>query len=75
MSKAIEAIIECPFYVKEGYAFITCEGLLNGTRCTHNFRSPKEKSIYENSFCAVSGGKLCPHYKNVNSLYERNLRQ
>ncbi len=72
MAKAIEGVIECPFYLKEGDGFISCEGLLKGsTTATHRFKSDDEKRSYEYDFCCVNGGKRCPHYRNLMILYER----
>ena len=47
MSKSIEGTIECPFYLEEGKNFIKCEGVLNGTVCTHNFNNNIKKREYE----------------------------
>lgn len=71
MSKFIEGMIECPFYLKEGERFISCEGLLkNSSSTTHRFKSNDEKRSYEFDLCCVDGGKNCPHYKNLMLLYE-----
>ena len=74
MPKSIEALIECPFYIKEGESFITCEGVFNGTKCTHRFANDKDKQGYEKNVCSVNCGKSCVHHKNISSLYERGLR-
>lgn len=74
MPKTIEGQIECPFYLAEGKSFISCEGILNGTKSIHRFESDKDKVGYENNVCCINGGKACPHYKIINSLYERGVR-
>ncbi len=74
MSKFIEGRIECPFYIGEGNRFITCEGILKGTRCNHKFSNNSEKNCYEENVCSSSGGKNCQHYKSLNLLYERGIR-
>lgn len=74
MSKLIERRIECPFYLNEGNRFITCEGILKGTKTTHRFRTNDVKVIYENEVCCCNGGKRCQHFRNVSILYERGLR-
>ncbi len=74
MSKSIEGMIECPFYVCEGHCFVTCEGILNGTTITHNFLTDKDKEGYELNVCSRNSGKTCPHHKNINNLYEKGLR-
>ena len=74
MSKIIERKIECPFYLKEGNGFITCEGVLNGTECTHSFSSNFMKKNYEEKICCSSGGRKCHHYRNLSILYERGLK-
>lgn len=72
MSKAIEAMIECPFYIKEGERFIRCEGSVSGTQCIHRFKNDREKSNYEVNFCSKFGGRNCPHHRVVAVIYERN---
>ena len=74
MSKFIEEQIECPFYIKEGTGFITCEGILEKTSTTHRFKNNKEKTDYEQRCCCVNGGKKCSHYRNLSVLYERGVR-
>ncbi len=74
MSKMIEGRIECPFYLKEGDGFITCEGVLKGTECIHSFKSNELKRYHENSVCSSSGGRNCQHYRTVSLLYERGLK-
>ncbi len=74
MSKSIEGIIECPFYIKEGECFITCEGLLENTSVTHRFSTNEEKRCHEFDFCSIRGGKKCPHFRSVSLLYERGER-
>ena len=73
MSKKIESNIECPFYLKEGDKFISCEGVLKGTRCVHKFPSNNEKKNYELNVCSVNCGKKCHHYRTVATLYERGV--
>lgn len=74
MSKTIEGAIECPFYLEEGKAFIKCEGILNGTVCIHSFTDNNQKSAYENQICSVFGGKRCPHYRALATLYDKGVR-
>ena len=74
VSKPIEEIIECPFYIREGTAFITCEGVLEKTTTTHRFESNKEKLKYEQHFCCLNGGRKCLHYRSISVLYERGVR-
>lgn len=75
MSKFIESMVECPFYVKEGERFVSCEGLLADTSVTtHRFKSNEDKRKYQLSVCCVNSGKKCPHYRNISLLYERGER-
>lgn len=74
MPKAIEGQIECPFYISEGKRFISCEGLLKGTESIHRFQDDKDKIGYENNVCCFKGGKNCPHFKIIDSLYETGVR-
>lgn len=74
MSKIIERKIECPFYISEGNRFITCEGILKGTKCEHKFSDNDEKNCYEENICSARGGKMCQHYRSLSLLYERGIR-
>lgn len=74
MSKMIESLIECPFYLKEGERFINCEGLFEDTTVTHKFSTENKKREYEYKVCCANGGRKCPHFKNVSLLYERGVR-
>ncbi len=74
MSKQIESVIECPFYLKEGKGFITCEGVLSKKACKHTFPTDEEKRKYEIDYCSVKGGRNCPHYRAVSTLYETGKR-
>lgn len=74
MSKMIEGMVECPFYIKEGKGFIDCEGIIEKTISTHRFKSDMDKKNYEYQVCCVNGGKKCPHFRNVSVLYERGER-
>ncbi len=74
MSKSIEGMIECPFYLEEGKNFIKCEGVLNGTDCTHQFKNTAEKFNFETSVCSVMGGRKCAHHRSVALLYDKGLR-
>lgn len=74
MSKWIEGQIECPFYIKEGERFIVCEGVIDGTQTVQRFKTINEKQKYEIKACSCKGGRSCPHYKSVYSLYDKGLR-
>ncbi len=74
MKKPIEAKIECPFYIEEGERYIRCEGMINGTQCTHRFISNERKSRFEERICSVFGGRNCPHYRALCVLYEKEVR-
>lgn len=74
MSKTIESVIECPFYLEEGEGFIACEGLLKKSACKHTFPTDSDKRQYETDFCCVKGGRNCPHYRAVAFLYETGKR-
>lgn len=74
MPKFIEGKIECPFYLTEGNGYISCEGVLDNTRCVHKFKSNEKKMSYEECVCSVQGGRKCPHFRTLSVLYERGLR-
>ena len=72
MSKPIESVIECPFYIQEGKQFIRCEGVIKGTQTVHAFKTPGQKLHYELNVCGCFGGSNCPHYRTVFALYDNN---
>ena len=74
MRKAVNVLIECPFFISCGEQYILCEGLINGTKDKHVFKSMGEKGIYERMVCSQNCGRNCLHYKRVNELYEKGLR-
>lgn len=74
MSKAIESLIECPFYIKEGDRFIRCEGHIDGTQTVQRFASNAAKENYEVTVCGCFGGRNCIHYRNVYALYDSGVR-
>ena len=41
----------CPFYRKESYTEIKCEGLI-GTHTTNTFANRKEKEHFKSDFCS-----------------------
>ena len=74
MSKFIEGMIECPFYLKEGDKYIVCEGIADGAKCVHRFKDNVQKSLYEVDFCSSRNGKKCQYYRTLSMLYERGLK-
>jgi len=54
-NKTIDALVYCPFYISEGKASITCEGLI-GDKIMNQFESEKAKKEHEMNFCT---GKCC----------------
>ena len=75
MSKNIDGMVECPFYIAESKLSITCEGVVNNSQCVHKFPDYAQKSLHEINYCCCSGGRKCMHYRNVALLYERGLKQ
>lgn len=74
MSKFIEGMIECPFYLKEGKKFISCEGIIAGSDCTHEFENEFRKRDYQIDVCSCNGGKKCQYYRTIALLYERGIK-
>ncbi len=74
MSKELEALVECPFFVKHGKDFIVCEGLCDTGKTTHSFRAKSAKTEHIVNVCCSNSGRKCPHYRAVSLLYERGLR-
>ena len=74
MSKFIEGMIECPFYLKEGDKFIACEGIAENSKCFHRFTDNKQKRMYEYKYCCTRNGEDCHYNRTMASLYERGLK-
>ncbi len=74
MSKYLDSIVECPFYVEEGSCSITCEGLIQGAESTHIFKNNSMKVEHIVNVCGKNCGKSCYHYRMLSQLYERGLR-
>lgn len=71
MNQNIVAHVECPFYITHNTLSITCEGVLpRNHRTKHQFGNYGDCLRHVCQFCSVDGGKKCPHYKMVASLYE-----
>jgi hypothetical protein len=71
MSIGIEGRIQCPFYMAISQRTICCEGAFRGNhKTTHLFNTYADKVRHLEEFCCVNGGKKCPHYRLVASLYE-----
>lgn len=54
-NKTIDALVFCPFYVREARTTITCEGII-GSVTVNRFNTEREKVEHENNFCT---GKTC----------------
>lgn len=67
-NKAIDALVFCPFYAREGKVTITCEGIVGATTVSH-FKSEKEKKEHENDFCTVQHCKGCGVYSAIMQNY------
>ena len=71
MDMKVVAKIQCPFYVTHNNTSITCEGELpRNHRTKHQFGCYADCMRQITQFCSADGGKKCPHYKMVASLYE-----
>jgi hypothetical protein len=76
MGRAIEANIECPFFVTYNKTSVTCEGFLpKSHRTKHQFSNYSDCVKHICQVCSVDGGKKCPHYKMVASLYEKETEK
>lgn len=74
MSKPIESVIECPFYIKENKYCIFCEGIIKNTIAQQIFRTDYEKNNYEVYVCSENNGANCPHNQMLMTLYEEGAR-
>lgn len=75
MSKSIESMIECPFYIEEKETSIICEGSIKNTTITHVFRTDYEKENHEVYVCSENQGKNCPHYQLLMEMYEEGVKK
>ena len=82
MPKAIDVIVECPFYKGEGKDYIACEGVINGTVDKHFFKNIKEKGMFENNVCSSDCTvfkstentiKFCPIEQFIKQLRNRQM--
>ena len=75
MSKSIETIIQCPFYIAEDTETIMCEGIVPDTVCTNKFSNKDKKREYEKTICSKNLGKKCEHYRALKRLYDLGDRK
>lgn len=62
----------CPFYAKESYTRIVCEGFAEGSSTTQWFESYKKKNAFQSVHCnSITGYKKCPYYRMLAIMYER----
>lgn len=54
-NKTIDALVFCPFYLREARLTITCEGIVGETTVS-KFSTQKKKEEHEYSFCT---GRQC----------------
>lgn len=71
MNNNITANIQCPFFVCYNKTSVTCEGSLpKSHKVKHQFSNYVDCMKHLCQVCSIDGGKKCPHYKVVASLYE-----
>ncbi len=74
LSKNMDRMVECPFYIAESKKSIICEGIVDNSQCVHKFTDDLKKIFHEMNYCCCSGGRKCLHYRQVALLYERGLK-
>lgn len=70
---AINALIECPFFIEQELNYITCESPIKCTKNKFVFSSKRDKDNHIKKVCCVNGGKKCLHYRTMMILYERGV--
>lgn len=70
---AIDSCIQCPFFVKQDMAYISCESCVPGAKQTFIFKNTDKKEQYIRDVCCVNHGKKCLHYRSMMILYERGV--
>lgn len=69
MNKTIDAQVMCPYYFGEDKAFVTCEGLIDGTRVKSQFRTTAEKREFMSRHCLECFGRGCAIADFLNRKY------
>lgn len=70
---SINALIECPFFIRQELNYITCESCIKRTENRFVFNSRRDKENHIEKVCCVNGGKKCLHYRTMMILYERGV--
>jgi len=70
MNKTIDALVTCPFYVREAELTVDCEGLTGGAVTVTRFRTKKNKTDFMKSFCVDCAGRGCPLAEFLTAKYE-----
>ena len=69
-NKQIEALIQCPFYLREKENTVACEGYIRGTCMITKFPGEKEKRAYMKANCFKPDGGECFMAKSLFGKYE-----
>ena len=68
---AIEALIKCPFFMKENVDYICCEGFVKNTSMLTKFPTSQAKREHEKKFCYKEDGGKCPLAVNLYEKYKK----
>lgn len=67
MSKNKERLVKCPFYKNDDAQKITCEGIVDGSTLSLNFRLKSDKRCQFTIFCCHHNYKFCEIYRMLMS--------
>lgn len=59
----------CPFFLAGDKQRITCEGLIDGSRCINRFDYSKDREHYRSKYCD-GHYEQCRIYRALNQKYE-----
>lgn len=70
-NKTIDALVYCPFYVRESSKTIACEGIVSapGSLSVHHFLHEAEKLDHERNFCTCKNCESCPVFLALQEKY------
>ena len=67
----IEALIKCPFFIKENVDYICCEGYIKNTSMLTRFPNSALKREHEKKYCYKEDGGRCPMARQLYAKYEK----
>lgn len=70
INKTIDALVKCPFYLREKDRTVDCEGLIDGTDSVTKFSSRGSKNLFMKEHCVRCMGVGCKLAEALCRKYE-----